>query len=92
MKRNICVMVTLLAFTVTTNICLKGNWRYGDFAFTLDNIEALASNSESGLGGSRIDCYNVIANADSGSFTVVKCSTCMDVKCSDYSNSEKCRK
>lgn len=79
----------------TTAIFLKSQPLSVEENLILKNIEALASNeidSDAGLGGGKIKCYGVIKDEDAGPYTVTKCSTCMDVKCSDYTDSAKCSK
>lgn len=56
----------------------------------LENIDALAMTEGESEG--RLICYSVIKDEGYGSFTVTKCSSCMDVRCTDYSTSSKCKK
>ena len=74
------------AIVFQSQVFINGN------KFLLKNVEALASDQNDDLAGKGKKCYSVIKNLDEGPYSVTRCSTCMDVKCTDYSESAKCVK
>lgn len=80
-------------FAVTTTVALKQQNMSLEEEFLLKNVEALSNDEMDGDSeAGKIKCYVVIKDENSGPYTVPKCSVCMDVTCSDYTDSKKCKK
>ncbi|MFI3262416.1 MAG: hypothetical protein R3Y26_05860 [Rikenellaceae bacterium] len=85
-----------IKFILTASFFSIGVFVYQNLSMTehermaIANIEALSSDGEAE--GSRISCSSTIVNENSGTITKTKCSTCLDVLCTDYSSSSTCKK
>lgn len=91
-KKNFFKFFVLMFVFVVAAIAFKSQALTIEDEFLFKNIEALASDENDDSAGRGIKCYSVIKNEDEGPYSVTRCSTCMDVKCTDYSESSRCNK
>lgn len=88
------LFVSVFAFcAVITYMSLKQQKMSLEEEFLLKNVEALSNGEMDGdAEAGKIKCYVVVSDKNSGPYSVPKCSICMDVTCTDYSDAKKCKK
>lgn len=87
------ILAGVLIIGASVGFYLNANQATEISDWSLANVEALATSETGGDSeGNKLICYSVIQDENYGRFTVTKCSSCMDVRCSDYSVSSQCKK